>query len=95
MGGKGSGARRRPSACGAVGPAAFTLAPARVQGVVQRGGEVIPTDCPHCHAEAPMWVRDVWQGWCRTCGAVFFKTRYQIPPPESRRSGNPHPVPLA
>ena len=82
---------------GLLGPALETPEPARVEGVVQCGGEVIPPACPHCRAEAPMWTCDEYRrlATCVACGADFYATRYTVTPPRVRANrGNPHPVPI-
>jgi len=79
---------------GLLGPVTQTTAPARVLGVKQYGGEIMPRACPHCHTDSAAWTFTVAEGRCWICGATYFTTRYELPAPKIRRSGNPHPVPI-
>ena len=79
---------------GLLGPVTQTMAPARVRGVRQYGGEVMPSACPHCHTESAAWTFTETEGRCWVCGATFFRTCYEVGPPVSHRGGNPHPVPM-
>ena len=87
-------ARKHRMYTGLLGPVTETTDPAQVQGVVQYGGELIPSACPHCREDGPMWVRDERLGTCWACGQDFYATRYVIAKPRSHASGNPHPVPI-
>lgn len=80
---------------GLLGPVTQTMAPARVRGVKQYGGEGMPRACPHCHTESAAWTFTETEGRCWSCGATWFRTQYEAPVPRVRRGGNPHPVPLA
>jgi hypothetical protein len=67
---------------GRLGPALDSPQPCQIQNTRQHAGPHLPTACPHCHAERPMWTVDAYQGFCRCCGATFFKADhlYQSPP---------------
>lgn len=81
------------SVSGLLGPVLTTHAPARVRGVVQLGGEIMPTACPHCR-DTGAWTYTEWEGRCWSCGATYYRTQYEIGPPVHHARGNPHPVPI-
>lgn len=76
-------ARHRYSRTGFLGPATQTMAPARVPGVKQYGGEAMPTACPHCSGP---W-SEMTSGWahCRPCGQYWYRTVGTIAEPLSPR----------
>lgn len=76
-------ARHHVKVTGLLGPVTQTWAPARVCGVRQYGGEVMPHVCPHC---ASPW-SEMASGWahCRPCGQYWYRTVGTIAQPVSPR----------
>lgn len=63
---------------GRLGAVTETPEPTAVEGVRQYGGPVMPTACPHCHADGLQWVVDTRAGWCRICGADWYVTQHAV-----------------
>ena len=72
MGGPGSGPRRhRVQRTGLLGAVTQTWRPVRVLGTEQRGGDIMPPECPKCHA--PWLETSYWEARC-LCGRWWYRT---------------------
>ena len=90
---RGSRGRRTKLMGLTLGSVTATLAPARIEGVEQRGSAILPEACPKCAAAPPAWILSAALGWCRICGTTWYRTIHTRGRPKAGQGGNPRAIP--